>query len=232
MGLCQPRCQNRERIFPVRSSRHANADLVRHPHRYHTTGDADVSGLGPDASLPVACLPPAFNYDGKTAETDDSYSTTVAAGSQAKTSKYTAESKLITAADGKLQIRLDCKTYKDFPAREYSVELTNLSKTEPTGIVSDFRSLGLSIDTPESAKAVTLNVLRGSTCKATDFIPKSFQIETGKEQILSTASGRSSNDYVPFIELNLDEEETVSVRRRLDGNVEGEVRQYGQGGRC
>jgi alpha-galactosidase len=148
---------------------------------------------------------PAFNYDGKPSQTDGSYSTAIAAGSQTETSQYTAESKLITAADGKLQIRLDCKLYKSFPAEEYSVQLTNLSKTEPTGIINNFRSLNRSLDNPGSAKAATLNVLRGSTCKATDFVPESFTMEAGKEQVLATTCGRSSNDYVPFIELNLND---------------------------
>ena len=111
----------------------------------------------------------------------------------------------MTSADGKLQIRLDCKNYKAFPAEEYAVQLTNLSKTEPTGIAANFRSLKLSVDKAESAKPVVLNVLRGSTCKATDFVPESFTVETGKERVLTTTCGRSSNDFVPFIELNVDE---------------------------
>lgn len=148
---------------------------------------------------------PAFNYDGKPAPTDGSYSRTVAAGSQTETAQYTAESNRITAADGRLQIRLERKRYKRFPAEEYSVQLTNLSKTEPTGLVNNFRSLNLSIDHPASAHAVTVNVLRGSTCKATDFVPESFKIEAGKEQVLTTTCGRSSNNYVPFVELNLDD---------------------------
>jgi alpha-galactosidase len=148
---------------------------------------------------------PAFNYEGKPSQTDGSYSRAIGPGTQVDNAKYTAESKRITAADGKLQIRLDCKTYKKFPTREYSVQLTNWSKTEPTGIVNDFRVLSLSIDKPEAAQAITVNVLRGSTCKATDFVPESFSIQAGKEQVLATNRGRSSNDYVPFIELNLND---------------------------
>ena len=148
---------------------------------------------------------PAFDYDGKPAQADGSYSKTIVAGSQIETAHNTAEARTMTAADGKLQIRLDCKGYKNFPAEEYSVLLTNLSKTEPTGIAANFRSLKLSIDSPEPAMAVTLNVLRGSTCKATDFVPESFTIEAGREHVLTTTCGRSSNDYVPFLELNRDD---------------------------
>ncbi|MBI5818764.1 MAG: alpha-galactosidase [Verrucomicrobia bacterium] len=151
-----------------------------------------------------ACWP-AFDYDGKPSQTDGSFSKTTVAGSQTATARLTAESRTMTAADGKLQVRLDCKTYRNFPAEEYAVLLTNLSRTEPTGIADNFRSLKLSIAMPESIKAAVINVLRGSTCKATDFVPESFTIEAGKEQVLTTACGRSSNDYVPFLELNLDD---------------------------
>jgi alpha-galactosidase len=148
---------------------------------------------------------PAFNYGGRSSQADASYSTTIAVGSPRETAQYSAQSQTITAADGRMQIRLDCRIYKNFPAEECSVQVMNLSRTEPTEIIDNFRSLKLSIDNPESANAVTLNVLRGSTCKATDFIPESFSVPAGKEQVLATNRGRSSNDYVPFIELNLNE---------------------------
>ncbi|MFA5901530.1 MAG: alpha-galactosidase, partial [Hyphomicrobium sp.] len=148
---------------------------------------------------------PVFDYDGKPAQADGLFSKTIVVDSQSETVHYAAELRTMTAADGKMQIRLDCKDYEKFPAEEYAVLLTNLSKTEPTGITSNFRSLKLSVDKPGSAKVVSLNVLRGSTCKATDFIPESFTIEAGKEQVLTTTCGRSSNDYVPFLELNLDD---------------------------
>ena len=148
---------------------------------------------------------PAFNYEGKASQTDGSYSKAIVADSQIETAQHAVASRTMTAADGRLQIRLDGKNYKNFPAEEYAVRLTNLSKTESTGIVNNFRSLSFSIANPESAKAVTLNVLRGSTCVATDFVPASFPIEAGKEKVLTTTCGRSSNDFIPFIELNLNE---------------------------
>jgi hypothetical protein len=79
------------------------------------------------------------------------------------------------------------------PAEEYAVLLTNLSNAEPTKIAANFRSLKISLDKPESNKPVVLNVLCGSTCKATDFIPEAFPIEAGKEKILTTTCGRSAN---------------------------------------
>ena len=152
------------------------------------------------------CGWPAFDYDGKPAQEDRSYSKATVAGSQIETARYAVESRTMIAADGRLQVRLDGKNFKGFPVEEYAVWLTNLSKTEPTGIAANFRSLKLSVAKPASNKAVVLNVLRGSTGKATDFVPESFAIETGKEHVLTTTCGRSSNDYVPFLELNLDDQ--------------------------
>jgi len=148
---------------------------------------------------------PAFNYDGKPAQIEAAYTCAVVPDSRIKTAGYIAASRTLTAPDGKLQIRLDGKTYRQFPAEEYAVRVVNLSQTEPTGVVDDFRSLKLLIGKPQFAKAVTLNFLRGSTCKATDFVPEAYAIEGGKERVLTTTCGRSSNDTIPFLELNLDE---------------------------
>lgn len=150
-----------------------------------------------------ACWP-AWDYDGKPAE--GSCQRAAVPGSQIDGAGYAAESRTMTTADGRLQVRLDCKHYQRFPAEEYAVELTNLSKTEPTGITSNFRSLKLSVEKPESGRAVVLNVLRGSTCQATDFMPESFAVEAGKEHVLTTTCGRSSNDFIPLLELNLDDQ--------------------------
>ncbi len=149
---------------------------------------------------------PAFDYDGKPAQADGSCSKATVAGSQIETAGYAAQTRTMTAADGRLQVRLDGRNYKGFPAEEYAVLLTNLSKTEPTGIVANFRSLKICLDKEQSDKPIVLNVLRGSTCKATDFIPEAFPIEAGKEKILTTTCGRSSNDFIPFLELSLDDQ--------------------------
>ena len=177
----------------------------------------------------IACWP-AFDYDGKPAQTDGSYSRTIVTGSQRETAHYTAESRTMTAADGRMQIRLDGKNYKSFPAEEYAVVLTNLSKTEPTGIVGDFRSLKLSVDKPDSANAVTVNVLRGSTCKATDFVPEVVHDRSrkraGSDDDLRAVVERLCS--VPRTESR--RQERLSVCGRLDGIVEGAVCEYRQGG--
>ena len=76
---------------------------------------------------------PAFDYDGKPAQADTSYARTTVAGSQTETARYAAESRTMTAADGRLQVRLDGKTYKGFPAEEYAVLVANLCDCSITG---------------------------------------------------------------------------------------------------
>ena len=50
-----------------------------------------------------------------------------------------------TAPDGKLQIEVKTRKYADFPVRDWTIRLRNLSATESTGIVSDFQSLDLNV---------------------------------------------------------------------------------------
>ncbi len=148
---------------------------------------------------------PALEYGGKASSVAGTFASAAVSGSSREATRYTAESRTMTAADGKFQIRLDRKSYAGFTAEEYSVSLTNLSKAEPTERVANFRSLKLTVAKPDSGKAVSLNVLRGSTCKATDFVPETFTVENGQERVLTTTCGRSSNDFVPFFELNIDD---------------------------
>jgi alpha-galactosidase len=149
---------------------------------------------------------PAFDYEGRASEGDSSFVKATVAGSRIRTANAVAESRTMTAVDGRLQVLQTCKRYRQFPAEEVAVQVLNRSKTEPTGIVSHFRSLQMAVAVPPTAKSIELDVLRGSTCKATDFVPEAFALDVGKERVLATTCGRSSNDYIPFLELNLDEQ--------------------------
>ena len=148
---------------------------------------------------------PAFDYDGKPAEAGSACSKAVVPGSRVSCAQHEGESRTMTAADEKLQVRLDGRRYKQYPAEEFAVRLANLSRTEPTGIASNFRSLKLCLGKRDASTSVALNVLRGSTCKATDFVPEAFTVAPGQERVLATTCGRSSNDTIPFLELSLDD---------------------------
>lgn len=149
---------------------------------------------------------PALDYDGKPSTEEGAFSRTSVPGSRSETERYVAETKTMAAADGKLLIRLACKSYKAFPAEEYAVLVTNSAASEPTGVVGNFRSLKLTVGKPAPGAAVSLHVLRGSTCKATDFVPETFTIEEGQERVLASVCGRSSNDFIPFLELSIDDQ--------------------------
>ncbi|MDO4628070.1 MAG: alpha-galactosidase [Planctomycetia bacterium] len=104
--------------------------------------------------------------------------------------------------DGKLEIRKVEKIYNDFPILEYSITLKNRSETEMTDVVNDFQSLSYSY--PVSG-AVELRTLYGSHYAADDFTPIVKTLCAGNEEFFSTPSGRSSNEVMPFLEMNIDE---------------------------
>lgn len=108
------------------------------------------------------------------------------------------------APDGKLKLDIDRKIYKNFPVQEYSIRLTNLSKTESSGMVENFKSLDFNAPSPQKNTAYTLNYLCGSQCKVQDFMALSKTLDPGGKEIFKTETGRSSHDWLPFFELNFD----------------------------
>lgn len=106
-----------------------------------------------------------------------------------------------TAPDGQLQIELKGKTFKKYPATEYAVTLRNLSDHDSTGIVSEFQSLDAFFPI---ATEPEIRTLLGSHCGPDDFTPVVETLPPGKKRTFSTPSGRSSNEFMPFLELNFD----------------------------
>ena len=149
-------------------------------------------------------LQPAFslNYDGKQAdrtifEKQPGYAT--------KIKDAIVWQETYTAPDGRLQIVIDYKKHEKFPIVEYGIALTNLSKDEETAIISDYQSLDFDIPVSEETKSVKLSTLRGSQCVPEDFAPVAVELAANQSHTFSTPSGRSSNEFMPFIELNQDE---------------------------
>lgn len=147
---------------------------------------------------------PAFRYNGVPAREGDTYTVTVAEENTPAASPYRTHIQTLTTADGTLQVRQTIRSYKAFPVQEWDVALTNRSATEPTGIIHDFRSLQQAIGV-KPASTTALHVLRGSTCTAEDFAPETFPLASGTEKVLATTSGRSSNDFIPFLDLSFGE---------------------------
>ncbi|MDO4573702.1 MAG: alpha-galactosidase [Planctomycetia bacterium] len=110
-----------------------------------------------------------------------------------------------TAWDGKLQVRLDVRTYRKFPVWEYTLWLTNLSQEAPTGVVRDIQACRLPVPLSQTPQTPTLYTIRGSQSRPDDFIPQMFSIPPGTTESLTQSHGRSSNDWIPFLDLSLSE---------------------------
>lgn len=155
--------------------------------------------LGWGSAVLMAFSSISLEYDGEKA---DWHQWQARMETVASTEDWQSWVKTWTAPDGKLQICVRGKTYRKFPVTEYSVWLTNLSDQESTGLVRDFQSLDISVPV---AGEVELRALRGSHCRPEDFAPIRESLEGGKSRIFATPSGRSSNEYTPFLELNTDD---------------------------
>ncbi len=107
--------------------------------------------------------------------------------------------------DGKLETLVRVKSFEGYPVREISVRLTNLSETEETGVVKDFRSFKQTYPLAGADSEITINWLAGSNNGPADFSPHSATLKANESKTLSTPSGRSSNEWTPFLEANFDE---------------------------
>ena len=147
-----------------------------------------VAGMGAAARLDSAEMAgttsyPAFNelsflYDGVPFSPETFTCSVAPAGGN---SEYTQKNVVYLARDGKLQIRLDYKLYKNYPAFEYTVRLANLSPDEETGLVENFMSLGTTVSLPVSDRDLFLDVVGGSLCNPNDFTPNHFVIRPLKQ---------------------------------------------------
>lgn len=123
----------------------------------------------------------------------------------ANTDALTEQVVKYAAPDGKLEVRFLVRSYRDFPVFEYSMWLTNLSGEEPTATLSHILPFQMTLPIPDPEQEVTLHTIRGSQCRADDFIPESIVIPAGGAEALSNDSGRSSSGWIPFLELSLSE---------------------------
>ncbi|MCF0234547.1 MAG: alpha-galactosidase [Thermoguttaceae bacterium] len=109
------------------------------------------------------------------------------------------------ASDGKLEARVQVRSFEGFPVREISARLANVSETEETAVVKNFKTFKQSY--PFSADApLTIDWLVGSICAPNDFTPQTQALRPGEEKILATPSGRPSSEVMPFVEASFDEQ--------------------------
>ena len=144
----------------------------------------------------------SFTYDGQPFSAETFTCTVTPAGGSGEFAQMNV---VYLSRDEKLRIDVACKLYKNYPVSEYSVRLTNVSENEKTGLIENFQSIGTTLSLPVADRNLILDTVTGSTCAPADFTPKRFVIAPGKSETLETHSGRSSSDYMPFLEWTLDD---------------------------
>ena len=178
----------------------------------HLTSRITLLGLfslfAAGAALGLAAPNPTFTYDGQPADLS-AFTRTVEEGEGS--SEFTSTVERYTAPDGYFQMELQRKSYKRFPVEEYSVTLRNLSGDQPTAIIENFKSYNETIALPAAGQSVELNILRGSICTPEDFSRNFSTLAKGESRQFRTPSGRSSNDYMPFLETSFDAENGLIV---------------------
>lgn len=153
---------------------------------------------------------PAFSYDGTPVVMD------VKSESGTPQDAFTPWVKTFTTKDGKLQVRFDGRTYRNFPVTEYTVRLTNLSESEPTGLISGLQTFSAACAF-SPAGSVRVEGFAGSLCTAEDFTPFSHEIKEGETREYVNPGGRSSEQFMPFLELNFSETEGMLFAPRWTG---------------
>lgn len=108
--------------------------------------------------------------------------------------------------DGKVAVDVTVlrdDAYPDFT--RFMTRVRNISTEEPTGVVSDLRVYAQNVALPAKDAPVTINGLLGSTCVPQDFQPVVKTLAPSESIEFSTPSGRSSSEFAPYIEANVDD---------------------------
>ena len=96
----------------------------------------------------------------------------------------------------KLAVRCEAVEFRDFPAVEWTLHLTNEGQAA-TPILSDIRPLAISVAaTP--AEPCALHYAKGGVAALDDFAPQQHGLELSSRFELGSAGGRSSNGVLPF----------------------------------
>jgi alpha-galactosidase len=174
----------------------------------------------------TAEMPPAvlFQYDGGARPAGSRQVEIIAA--TADLTRYRLEE---TLPDGTLTIRNTVTVYHDFPVIEWLPELVNRSD-RPSGIVSDFRSLALSLELQDRSTGqlpspypfscaypihdVVLRRTLGSKNCQSDFTEEKVTLypRYPKDHVrMDTDEGRSSAAWLPYFGLDLTENQGLNI---------------------
>ena len=126
-----------------------------------------------------------------------------------------------------LEIQCEAIVYSDYPAVEWVIYFTNTSKAD-TPIIQDIQAIDALI-TADTLEPIILHHSQGSLCNDTDFLPYDDSISKGEKKTLTTSGGRSSQNSLPFYNIQLGSEglivaigwsgQWISSIERLDDGI-------------
>lgn len=99
-----------------------------------------------------------------------------------------------------LEIRCEAVVFRDFPAVEWVLYLTNTGP-EPAPVLEEIQSLNLRLDPEACDDEVVLHHAVGSICAARDFAPLAQVLPPASVFTLAPDGGRSSSGTMPFFNL-------------------------------
>lgn len=113
-----------------------------------------------------------------------------------------------TCLDTGLQVRLAGRQYADFPVIEWVVYLKNTGAAD-TPIIEDLQVLDMNTDLP--AGDPLIHYAKGATCSIEDFRPMMRQLNVGGRLHVQPNGGRSSSDFLPFFNVELNPQSGVAL---------------------
>lgn len=152
--------------------------------------------------FPAECLP-SFSYDGKKVDLTSWTKTETTAECIPRGKKTT---RIFTAPDGLLALRITMLEYTDFPAVKYLPELIGCGEGV-SKIVSEFRSFDVRIEDLPWPETV-LRATSGSKACSCDFSARKFtlsDISQQNEMDFTTDEGRSSSNWMPYFGIDLND---------------------------
>ncbi len=167
--------------------------------------------------LSAAAAPFSFQYEGRDVRTEiDSWQRLVRVTEETGWTRYEIS---YTDPATQLEARCDVKVFKDFPAVNWVLRLTNHGSAD-TPLLENILPLDLNLVIPEEGDFI-LHHSNGSTMRTSDFLPIERPIGANDRIVLAPNGGRSSDSVLPFFNLQW-----------RDGGMVGAIGWTGQWSMC
>ena len=101
--------------------------------------------------------------------------------------------------DTGLEVRIEARRFRDFPAVDWVVEFENHGSAD-TPVIEDIQPLDFSFPMPQKER-LRLHHAKGSSCRMDDFLPLTTELPPGSRKALVPVGGRSSDGVFPFMNL-------------------------------